>query len=188
MEIYLVRHTTPNIEKGICYGQSDLGITDSFQGEVEKIHQQIPIKEISKVYSSPLQRCKLLAKTFNKEITFDNRLKELNFGDWELQPWDCIHSTELNPWMDDFVNVQVPNGESYMMLQQRTLNFFASLDHGSNERNIIVSHAGAIRSLISHIQNIALEDSFNIKLDYGHVLCINTTEQQFEIISGLKLS
>ena len=26
MEIYLVRHTTPNIKKGICYGQTDIDI------------------------------------------------------------------------------------------------------------------------------------------------------------------
>ncbi len=172
MEIYLVRHTTPNIEKGICYGQSDLGITDSFLSEVEKIHEQIPIKEISKVYSSPLQRCKLLAKTFKKEITFDNRLKELNFGDWELQPWDAIHSNVLDPWMKDFVNIQVPNGESYVMLQQRILNFYNSLELISEEKIIIVTHAGPMRALLSNIRQIDLKDSFAIKIAYGEVIVI----------------
>ncbi len=169
MEIYLVRHTTPNIEKGICYGQSDIGITDSFQTEVEKIHQQIPISEISTIYSSPLQRCKLLAKTFEKEVIFDNRLKELNFGDWELQPWDAIPKNDIQPWMDDFVNVQVPNGESYVQLQQRMLSFFSSLDHAS-EKTIIVSHAGPIRALLAHIRQIDLKDSFTIKINYGEVI------------------
>lgn len=188
MEIYLVRHTTPNIEKGICYGQSDLGILDSFPAEVDQIHRQIPLQEVSNVYSSPLQRCKLLAKTFAKEITLDDRLKELNFGDWELRPWDCIHSNELDPWMEDFVNVQVPNGESYVMLQKRALDFFFSLNHQSDEKNIIVSHAGVMRSIISHIQNIDLKNSFNIKLEYGHVVSINATNNQFKITSGLHLS
>ncbi len=188
MEIYLVRHTTPNIEKGVCYGQSDLGITESFAAEVEKIHQQIPIEDITKVYSSPLQRCKLLAKTFQKEITFDNRLKELNFGDWELQPWDLIHQKELNRWMNDFVNVEVPNGESYVMLQQRALDFFSSLDTDSEEKNIIVSHAGWIRSILAFIHKIPLKDSFSIQLNYGHIITIETTQQQFKITSGLNLS
>ncbi|WP_109299216.1 alpha-ribazole phosphatase [Aquimarina sp. AU474] len=170
MEIYLVRHTTPNIDKGICYGQSDIGITDSFQTEVEKIHNQIPISEISKIYCSPLQRCKLLAKTFKKEVVFDNRLKELNFGDWELQPWDALPQKELQPWMDDFVNVQVPNGESYVELQQRILSFFSSLDLSLTEKNIIVSHAGPLRALLSHIRQIDLKDSFNIKIGYGEVI------------------
>ncbi len=172
MELYLVRHTTPNIEKGICYGQSDIGITSSFHTEVKKIHQQIPMQEVSKVYSSPLQRCKLLAKTFNQEILFDDRLKELNFGDWELQPWDAIHSRELDPWMKDFVNVQVPNGESYIMLQQRVLDFYGSLDLSLSEKIVVITHAGPIRALLSHFQKIDLKDSFNIKVNYGQVTTI----------------
>ena len=31
MELILIRHTTPAIEKGICYGQSDLNVADSFE-------------------------------------------------------------------------------------------------------------------------------------------------------------
>lgn len=172
MEIYLVRHTTPNIEKGICYGQSDIGITDSFSSEVKNIHQKIPLSKISKVYSSPLQRCRLLAETFEKEIAIDDRLKELNFGDWELKPWDSIHSRELDPWMNDFVNVTVPNGESYIMLQKRMVEFFNSLDINSDAKNIIVSHAGPIRALLAYLRHIELKDSFDIKIAYGEVVII----------------
>ncbi len=172
MEIYLIRHTTPNIGKGICYGQSDLGVTSSFDTEVAQIHTQIPIQEISTVYSSPLQRCKLLANTFSKPVICDNRLKELNFGDWELQAWDDIPKEQLQPWMNDFVNVTVPNGESYIMLQQRILEFYASLDLSSKEKIIVVSHAGPLRALLAHLQNITLKDSFNIKIAYAEVFSI----------------
>ncbi|WP_108802547.1 alpha-ribazole phosphatase [Aquimarina sp. Aq107] len=172
MEIYLVRHTTPDIQKGICYGQSDLDITDTFKSEVIKIHKQIPSKEISKIYSSPLKRCKVLAETFHIETIFDNRLQELNFGDWELKNWDDIPQDELNPWMEDFVNVKVPNGESYIMLQQRMIQFYQSLDHASDKKIIIVAHAGAIRALLAHIRQIDLKDSFKIKINYGDVIKI----------------
>ena len=37
MEIYLIRHTTPKIEKGICYGQADLNVADSFEEEINVI-------------------------------------------------------------------------------------------------------------------------------------------------------
>lgn len=188
MEIYLVRHTTPNVEKGICYGQSDLGVVDSFSSEVENIHAQIPSDNIAKVYSSPLLRCKLLAETFQKQVIYDDRLKELNFGDWELKPWNAINSKELDPWMKDFVNTKVPNGESYVDLQKRMLDFFLSLDHTIDEKNIIVSHAGVIRSLIAYIQDIALKDSFSIALDYGHIITLRTTSSAFNVTSGLNLT
>ncbi|GAA3516597.1 alpha-ribazole phosphatase [Aquimarina addita] len=172
MDIYLVRHTTPNIEKGICYGQSDLGVTNTFESEVAAIHTGIPLKEITNVYSSPLQRCKLLANTFGKPTVFDNRLKELDFGDWELKAWESIDQDELNPWMEDFVNVKVPHGESYVMLRDRILDFYNSLSLASHEKIIIVSHAGPIRALVSHVQKTELKDSFHIKIGYGEVIKI----------------
>ncbi|WP_108869348.1 alpha-ribazole phosphatase [Aquimarina aquimarini] len=170
MEIYLVRHTTPNIEKGICYGQSDIGITESFAEEIKEIHKNIPLHEITTVYSSPLQRCKILARSFKKPIIQDARLKEMNFGDWELQAWNDIDQEISAPWMKDFVNVQVPNGESYVMLQKRVLDFYYSLPLSSEEKILIITHAGPMRALLAHIRKIALKDSFDIKIGYGEVL------------------
>lgn len=37
MKIYLIRHTTPHIEKGICYGQTDLDVAETFNNEAEII-------------------------------------------------------------------------------------------------------------------------------------------------------
>jgi alpha-ribazole phosphatase len=59
--IYLIRHTTPAVARGICYGQTDLEVTGSFHEEAEVIRQHLPA-DIGPVYSSPLNRCTLLAK------------------------------------------------------------------------------------------------------------------------------
>ena len=171
MEIYLVRHTTPNIKKGICYGQSDLGIAHSFNREAIKVKKQIPI-HTSRIYCSPLQRCKILATTFDIPITYDTRLKEIDFGDWELKPWNDIPSSQLDPWMKDFVYTQIPNGESYIQLQQRVLEFYNSLNHTSEECIVIISHAGTMRALLCYIREIELKDSFDIKIKYGDVIKI----------------
>ncbi len=170
MELYLIRHTTPDIAKGICYGQSDIGVTDTFDYESQQIIKQLPTT-IDRVYSSPLQRCSLLAQTLQKPITYDNRLQELNFGDWELMPWDAIPQKDLQPWMDDFVNVSVPNGESYTTLQHRVLDFINALQHDPTAKIAIVSHAGPIRALLAHLRAIPLVDSFNtIRINYGEVV------------------
>ena len=113
MEIFLIRHTTPLIEKGICYGQTDLDITDSFEEEVSMIQPHLRQTNI-KVYSSPLQRCAKLANALYRSeiIEYHDELMELNCVDWEMQKWDEIPKSAIQPWMDDFVNVVVPNGES----------------------------------------------------------------------------
>ena len=57
MEIYLIRHTTPLVEQGICYGQTDLDIAHNFQEEVEDIKVALQHFNPDKVYTSPLMRC-----------------------------------------------------------------------------------------------------------------------------------
>ena len=171
MEIILVRHTTPNIEKGICYGQADIGVTDTFLEEIQPILKEVIVNDSETVYySSPLQRCKLLAEKLSDTVIFDDRLKELDFGDWELQKWDDINKTELDVWMQDFVNVAATNGESYIDLHARSVKFLEEIKTLNKKRVVIVTHAGIIRSLCSYINKSALENSFDLKLNYGHII------------------
>lgn len=171
MEVILVRHTTPKIKKGICYGQSDIEVSNTFNKEALVIKENLPVNSNEFIiYSSPLQRCKKLATTlFSTEIKFDNRLKELNFGDWELKKWNEINTTELNFWMENFVSVKTKNGESYQDLHKRTINFINEKKQ-QHQSIILVTHAGVIRSIWAYANNIPLNKSFDLKLNYGAVL------------------
>lgn len=171
MEIYLVRHTTPDISKGTCYGQADLDLVSSFHHEANCIRHHLP-ENIDMVYSSPLKRCRMLAHNLFPEhaVQFDDRLKEINCGAWELKKWDTIDQGALKSWMADFVNVVIPGGESYTDLYFRTTSFFKELPPDC-KRVAIVSHGGVLRSLLSFISNVALQDSFEVfKLFYGCVI------------------
>lgn len=174
MEILLIRHTTPNIDKGICYGQADIDVVETFDDEVQVIQEQLP-KSINeyKVFSSPLVRCKKLAEQLFSDITFDDRLKELNFGDWELKEWNDINKIELDKWMNDFVNLPAKNGESYIDLHERTTNFISELQQKQYKKVILVTHAGVIRSINAFINDIPLEKSFELKLNYGQLLTLS---------------
>ncbi|TMU56893.1 alpha-ribazole phosphatase [Flagellimonas algicola] len=187
MEIYLIRHTTPDIEKGICYGQSDIDVTTTFETEVKQIHSIIGKTDASKIYSSPLQRCMKLAKTFGSPVHYMDHLKELDFGDWELKPWNEIPPSELNPWMENFVHIAPPNGESYQTLQQRAISCFNMIMAEIAQSSILITHAGTIRALLAHLLGIALKDSFQIKLKYGQVIKLQYKDHAFKILEGLTL-
>lgn len=176
MEVFLVRHTTPEIEKGICYGQSDLDVTNTFTEEAEKITSELALHTFDAIYSSPLIRCKKLANQFQQPVILDDRLKELNFGDWELKSWNAIPRIESDPWMQDFVNVSTKNGESYVELQQRTIDFYKDIQHQKHQKVLIVTHAGVIRSLWSYWHKTPLVNSFDLKVAYGEILHINTKD------------
>lgn len=169
MEIYLIRHTTPDIRKGLCYGQSDLDVTASFEQEARCIKPHLPA-HITQVFSSPLQRCRKLAAYLfpNHAITFDDRLKEIHCGEWEMKLWDEIEPEYLQRWMNDFVHTCIPGGESYVQLYERVVSFFESLPRQG--AIALVSHGGVIRSILSYVQQIALQDSFHVfSLRYGCV-------------------
>ena len=188
MEIYLIRHTTPDVVKGTCYGQADLDIVESFLEEASIIKQHLP-KNIQQVYSSPLQRCKKLAEYLFPQHTLQmhDDLKEISCGEWELKLWNDIPQEILMPWMNDFVNVRIPGGESYLDLFDRTVKRFNSITNKELPA-AIVSHGGVIRSILSHLTKTPLLESFNeFKLNYGCVIRLTQKEgaYQHEILSNI---
>ena len=122
------------------------------------------------------------------EIIFDDRLMEVNFVDWELKPWFAINEDELNTWMGDFVTIAPPNGESYVQLIERVNTAFDAIVKASGKDKIIVAHGGVIRAIVSKIKQIALKDSFNIKIPYSHVVKLVKDDKGIHIKEGLILS
>jgi alpha-ribazole phosphatase len=179
MEIYLVRHTPPKVEAGICYGQTDLPVDDNFQSDVEKIKKEIPIT-IGVIYSSPLIRCKILAEELSKAfnisgIDIDDRLKELNFGKWEMKKWETIDQNEFREWESDLLNYKIPEGEKLIALQNRVNSFIDDLLKRKIEKVLISTHAGVIRCFFSKFKNISLTDTLRIPVEYStvHIIQIN---------------
>jgi alpha-ribazole phosphatase len=178
MEIYLIRHTKPDIAKGICYGQTDLDVVASFEAEAAAIQTHIP-DSIREVHSSPLQRCSKLASYLfpDREIAFHDHLMEIHCGDWEMQAWDAIPAADIQPWMDDFVQVTIPGGESYITLFDRVVARFEAIA-ASGVPAVIVAHGGVIRSILAHISSTPLIDSFTaFSLHYGCVVRLHREEQ-----------
>lgn len=174
MEIYLIRHTTPQIEKGICYGQSDIPLASTFEEEKDTVLRHLP-NELDAIYSSPLNRCHQLARFIHpgKSIIADERLLEMNFGDWEMKKWDELQQDTLNTWMSDFVNVCVPNGENFIALNERVQHFIKELIQQDHKKVAIVTHAGVIRCFIAHVLELSLTTTFKVQLAYSSVTKIH---------------
>jgi len=169
MEIYVIRHTTPRIEKGMCYGQSDVSLAESFPLEAEKLLTTLP-KHFEIVYSSPSTRCYQLAKRIkSKKLVIDKRLLEMHFGDWEMKKWDEIDQTLLNSWMKDFVTKKVPNGESFVEVNDRVNDFIKELLKYNYKKVAIITHGGVIRCFLAKISKIPLKDAFTLSVEYGSV-------------------
>lgn len=132
--IYLIRHTTPAVAKGICYGQTDLDIVATFNEEAAIIRQHLPEK-MGAVHSSPLQRCSRLARHLFPAHTpvLHDELMEIHCGEWEMKSWDELPKEVLDPWMKDFVQVRIPGGESYLDLHQRVTRCFNEITGATSD-------------------------------------------------------
>ncbi len=173
MNLYLIRHTSVDVKPGVCYGQTDIDVASTFTIETKKVTAEIEKVNFEKVYCSPLQRCKKLAENVfpEKEIIFDKRLMELNFGDWEMLTWDDIYFTpEGKVWMDNYQTFSTLNGESYPEMVKRVSLFYSELILKEYNNVAIFTHAGVIRLLKSIIAKQPIEKLFaTFKPEYGSV-------------------
>ncbi|HAF00865.1 MAG TPA: alpha-ribazole phosphatase [Methylophilaceae bacterium] len=171
MKLTLVRHTALQVSAGICYGQSDIDVAATFHEEIQRLQHKLANTSFHGVYASPLQRCSKLALALNMtQVAHDERLKELHFGDWEMQAWDDIPRNVFDDWAQNYASVAPPNGETFSELQQRGIAFLNDMlqAHAGHEV-LVITHGGMIRALIAHVLNMPLKGLFRFNVDYGSV-------------------
>lgn len=176
MEIYLIRHTIPDISPGYCYGRSDLDMASSFSQEMRVIRDLIPCS-LDRVYASPLKRCRKLADALflDHSIAIEPGFQEIDWGLWEGRRWDDIPQSEWEPWTLDFVKVRPPQGESYEMFYQRVTQTWCRMIEKEQGLSVaVVTHAGVIRCILCYLFQVPLKDSFSVfKFGYGAVIKLN---------------
>ena len=180
MIIHIIRHTTPDIEIGICYGQTDLPLAETFEQEAKHVKSKL-LDHYDAVYTSPLQRCFRLSEKLEAPLhVTDKRLLEYNFGDWELVPWIDFKSDEAQTWMNNFVEQPAPNGDSMLTMQSRVIDFWTELLDTDYETAAVVTHSGVLRLIHGTILETPMTHLFRLQLDFGAVL-----EANFDKKSGL---
>ncbi len=207
MDIYLIRHTEVAVGRTVSYGQSDVELATNYTEQRDRILAHLATEtdpsvvrpgrrsdSVSPAYlfSSPLNRCRLLANDLATSsqvdltsVEFDDRIKELNFGDWEMTPWAEIPRSSLDPWMADFVNVGPPRGETFQELFDRVGEFWqekiVSLAVQNTGPVYIITHGGVIRSLLCLFLDLSLQNAYRINLDYGSLTKLTTNGQHYTI-------
>ena len=152
MKLFFLRHTSLNVEIDVFYGQTDLDVSDKFEEEVKLIKKKIKNFNIDtnsiKVYSSPLKRCIKLTNKLTENYIVDERIKEMNLGDWEMKKMSSISKKEKLDWENNLLSFKIPNGESNNEFLKRLKSFLEDI-FKFNEDALIVCHAGSINGMLS---------------------------------------
>ena len=186
MEVHLIRHTPVKVSSKICYGRLDVPLSENFHSDINKIKKKLT-KKYDIIYSSPSKRCIFLAEALDiGQYQIDDRLLEINFGDWEGLKWNEINKVKLNNWMEDFVNISPPNGESFNNMYIRITEFIKILRIENFNKVLIVTHSGVIRCFLAYFLKFPLINSFKIPIGFnGHYIFKLDSKPQLDSIIKL---
>ncbi|MDV6237650.1 alpha-ribazole phosphatase [Leptospira ellisii] len=189
MELYLIRHTAPDVPNGTCYGRTDVPLTPSYRTDTARVVSKLGIRP-DKLYSSPSSRCSILAESisesFEIKLEYSDLLMELDFGSWEGKLWSEIPESESRFWTDNFVEAETPEGESYKQLFDRVSVFLENnLDLSSDEKIGIVTHGGVIRSIFCKYLDLPLDKGFRFESNYGSISKLKLERNGTEFFSKL---
>ncbi|QYF94590.1 histidine phosphatase family protein [Massilia sp. PAMC28688] len=145
MELHLVRHPAPLAAPGMCYGRTDVAVAP--EDTAAAVARLRPLLPVAPLFTSPLQRCAMLAHSLSGQAIVDARLSEIDFGSWEMRPWDNIARDEVDAWAADVVHYRPGGGESVLQMAQRIAHFHDALVLQRIERGTVICHAGSIRLL-----------------------------------------
>lgn len=168
MKITLIRHTSVAVPPGVCYGQTDVEVAPCFAEEAAAVRKSIAGETFDAVFSSPLSRCRQLAAYCGFPTpVLDDRLKELNFGHWEMQKWDDITDPSLTLWYNDWIHLPAGGAESYADQCARVAAFLDELRHSNYANPCIFTHRGVIACALVYAGLCSAKDSFNEDIPYG---------------------
>jgi alpha-ribazole phosphatase len=173
MIIYLIRHARPLGSEGLCYGRLDVAVPASETEHVaEEMRRHVPAQTLrgAPIYSSPLERCVVLAREIapGRSVILTPALLELDFGAWQGRNWDAIPRHELDAWAADLWCYAPGRGESAEAAALRWQSWVDSLVRQSLDAVIAITHAGLIR--VAHAVESSSDPSLlTMQVGYGSV-------------------
>lgn len=192
MNIYLVRHGElyweDNIKK--CIGITDINLNEKGIKQAESVGRFLKDKNISKIYTSNLKRCKksaeIVSTILNVPYYIENELVEINMGIWENKSFEYIKEKYTKEYEDRGKNIstfRIKHGETFQECYERSKRILKKISEANyNDNIVIICHSGVIKSMMCFIANMPIDEIISIGLDYGHIIHINYNKKEYKII------
>jgi broad specificity phosphatase PhoE len=158
LQLTLIRHGLTDWNTSRRFqGHSDVPLSAEGRRQAEELAQRLKkARSIDAVYCSPLARAAETAKIAfpKRDVLFDDRLKEINFGLFEGKTVDeNLAHPEWPGWFEDPFGRPTPGGESYRDLRERVVAWYKELP--SEGHFAAMTHSGVVQMLLAHFLGIA---------------------------------
>lgn len=193
VKLILVRHgMTRCNEGGLLSGVTDSKLSEKGKLQAHKLANYLKNEKIDKIYTTPFSRTKETVKELAEikgiQIEENNRLNEINFGDFEGLSFKVIekeYPQEVKKMIDEGSKYKYPNGESLEDTFIRVKNEMKNiLKNNKNSTILICSHGGTIRNIISYLICGDYKYHWNFKIDNGSITEVEV-DNNFAIINKL---
>lgn len=177
MDLYLVRHGAASDTAGRCIGHCDVPLSPAGAEAIARVAAWLP-RRPDRIVSSDLARARasadIVARHWDVPVAgIDARLREMNFGEWDGVPWATLEQRDgarLRAWMEDWVRVRAPAGESFEDVVARAGAWLAEARVAwRGETVVAVAHAGAIRALLCTWLAAPLDWAFRLRVEPASV-------------------
>lgn len=173
-ELWLIRHgeSTSNRD-GQFQGWGQSPLSPLGQAQAARLAEYLHGRGFHALYSSDLARAVETAEPASKRLDLrlrlDERLRELDFGQWSGLTAGEIAEQFPNEWRAQprFDPARRRGGgESFYDLQARVVPALTEITHDHpGERVLIVSHGGVIRAYVAHLLGIPLNEMWHMTID-----------------------
>lgn len=181
-KLIFVRHgSLPSVYSNSFVGVHDIDLSDEGRADAAAIGRWLSRQTYGKVFSGTLSRVRHTREIASEsdprlqEFSADERLNELDFGDWSLLKFDILkqqYGTAFEQWNMGMADFTFPNGENIGHFIQRTRAVMADLIRCDTETAVVFSHGGVLMSLIADVVGLPRKDVFRIWLERGGIALI----------------
>lgn len=184
LELTCIRHGSTQWNKERRYlGHTDVGILQESLIELAPVKEALKGRSFRKVFCSDLKRCRetldWIYTVSAEQVVFDNRLREMDFGEWEGQTYDQLkHLDTYRNWLSDPESSTPPGGESWGHFQGRIADFMNGLtcftkEESKDNQLLIVAHGGVIRQIAT--MTVPGSSFWDFSADPGSLLTLKLT-------------
>jgi broad specificity phosphatase PhoE len=168
--LVFVRHgETPPNRQGLLLGRADPPLTDRGRAQADDLARQLAERGATKVVTSPLRRAldtaSPIAAACSVPVEVDERLIEIDYGEWEGRPFAALDADIVARWHLD-PDLVPPGGESLVAVAARMSGFCEEmLDDETAGTVVAVSHVSPIKAAVTWALAVSPELAWRMRLD-----------------------
>jgi broad specificity phosphatase PhoE len=182
--IVFVRHgeTAANRQR-LALGRADPPLTDRGTEQAGALAGRLASLDVATVLTSPLLRAREtaapIAASAGADLVVDDRLVELDYGEWDEKSFRDLPPEELARWRND-PTFAPPGGESLRAVGLRVASFCAEMIDGPTV--VAVSHVSPIKAAVSWALGAGEELGWRMFLDLASITRIAGRDGQGSLV------